>query len=147
MSPERRPASCAAPPGETPAGLSEDLSEPPESQTKPLSPSRTKTAEFVLHVRRPIAQEFRIICKIFVGEKEKKIETEARIPKALSISAEALSCIVRGGAGAPGRIWDIRLSKGGKLLAAFDGSAKYVLLRSPGPWGRAVAKKVSKPRL
>ena len=121
------------PPGKAPSSLSEDLSPPPEPESKPLSPPKTKLAKFILHIRHPIAREFRMNCKLTVGKKEKTIIKKSRTPKKLSFSAEALSCIVRAGAGAPSRLWDVRLWKGSNLLASFDGSAKYVLLRSPGP--------------
>ncbi len=128
-------------PGKAPSSVGGGLSAPPETQSKSLSPPKTKLAKFVLHIRRPSARDFRTYCKLIAGKLEKTIETKGRIPKKLSFSAEALSCTVRSGVGVYGRIWDIRLSKGGKLLASFDGSAKYVLLRSPGPWGKATARK------
>ena len=137
------------PPGKAPPSLSEDLPASPETPSKPLSPSETEMATFVLYVRFPIARKFRIACKIIIGEEEKIIEIKGRLPKALSFSAEALSCVVNSGgsarvSSAPRTNWGITLRKGTKLLASFDGYAKGVLLKSPGPWGKAKGAELIK---
>jgi len=123
------------PPGTAPSGSTEQTPEVDPAHQKKDEVVRPKLARFVLDIERPIGREIRAICKIVIGEKEKETERKGRSPTRLGYSAQAISCVVRRAPGLPKSNFDVSLSKEGKRIASFEGSAASVRLRSRGPWG------------
>jgi len=111
------------------------------AQEKTGGVANLKRADFVLHIDRPTNREMHAICRLVFAEGDKEVFRKIRTPTRLEYSALAISCAVRQDPDYPKATFNVSLSKDGKRITSFEGSAASVKLRSQGPWGDREADK------